>query len=181
MNRRLGRFNSIVTLNNTYNMTFVSEPPHKIAFQLQTRNPNGGNSNNWINFRLHYPRPNSIRLLLNNQIIDPILLTDVNHTTSGLRESLNFSECGSHAYLFTNYTISFVMTEDPSCYVTVELTASIQLTTHFAMNISDFFNNNSTVTNFINSLCALLNIVDTSRVKVVGVYAGSVQITTVVS
>lgn len=90
MNLRLGRFVSIVTLNNTYNMTFVSEPPHKIVFQIQSRTPTG-NPNNWLNFRLHYPRPNSIRLSLNNKIVDPILLTDINHTTSGLREDLNFS------------------------------------------------------------------------------------------
>jgi hypothetical protein len=44
------------------------------------------------------------------------------------------------------------------------------------MNINDFFNSNSSLTNFINSLCALLNIVDTSTVKVVGVYSGSVTL-----
>ena len=84
MNRRIGRFVSIITLNNTYNMTFLSEPPHKIVFQIQQRKPTG-NPQNWVNIRLHYPRPNSIRLLLNGAIVDPILLTDVNHTTAGLR------------------------------------------------------------------------------------------------
>jgi hypothetical protein len=45
------------------------------------------------------------------------------------------------------------------------------------MNASDFFLSNSSITNFINNLCALLNIVDTSRVKVVGVHSGSMTIT----
>ena len=49
------------------------------------------------------------------------------------------------------------------------------------MNISDFFNSNSSVTNFINNLCALLNIVDTSTVKVVGVYSGSTTITSIIT
>lgn len=64
-----------------------------------------------MQFRLHYPRPNAIRLRYKNRIVDPILLTDVNHTTSGLREHPNVSICGSYAYLYTNYTISFVVTE----------------------------------------------------------------------
>jgi hypothetical protein len=45
------------------------------------------------------------------------------------------------------------------------------------MNIDDFFRDDG-VTKFINRMCALLNINDTSRVKVVGVYAGSVEVTT---
>ena len=49
------------------------------------------------------------------------------------------------------------------------------------MNISDFFNSNNILTNFINNLCALLNIVDTSRVKVVGVHSGSTAVTAVIS
>jgi hypothetical protein len=57
----------------------------------------------------------------------------------------------------------------------VSLTNSIQLTARFAMNIDDFFRDDG-VTKFINRMCALLSINDTSRVKVVGVYAGSVSI-----
>ena len=49
------------------------------------------------------------------------------------------------------------------------------------MNISNFFNSNTSSTNFINNLCAFLNIVDTSRVKVVGVFSGSTTITTTIT
>ena len=56
--------------------------------------------------------------------------------------------------------------------VSITLSDSIQLTTHFAMNASDFFSN-TVMSSFISNLCALLNIRDQSRVKVVGVYAGS--------
>ncbi len=56
--------------------------------------------------------------------------------------------------------------------VSISLSDSIQLTTHFAMNASDFFSN-TVMSSFISNLCALLNIQDQSRVKIVGVYAGS--------
>lgn len=53
------------------------------------------------------------------------------------------------------------------------------MTARFAMNIDDFFRDDG-VTKFINRMCALLSINDTSRVKIVGVYAGSVQIVSII-
>jgi hypothetical protein len=64
--------------------------------------------------------------------------------------------------------------------VTISLSDSIQLTTHFAMNASDFFSN-TVMSSFISNLCALLNIQDQSRVKVVGVYSGSAVIDVYIS
>lgn len=100
-------------------------------------------------------------------VVKPILLVD-----SGLKRPLNTSICGDNVYFFKNYTIHFVVTEDPSCLVRITLTDSIQLTTHFVMNASQFFTA-SVYSNFINNLCALLDIKDASRVKVVGVFTGS--------
>ena len=37
------------------------------------------------------------------------------------------------------------------------------------------------MTNFITNLCALLNIVDTSRIKIVGVHSGSTAVTSVIT
>ena len=47
------------------------------------------------------------------------------------------------------------------------------------MNIDDFFRDDG-VTKFINRMCALLSINDTSRVKIVGIYTGSVQLVSVI-
>jgi hypothetical protein len=47
------------------------------------------------------------------------------------------------------------------------------------MNIDDFYKDDG-ITKFVNRMCALLNIVDTSRVKVVGVYNGSVTVITAI-
>jgi hypothetical protein len=57
----------------------------------------------------------------------------------------------------------------------------VQLTTHFSMNIVNFFDNNNTLTNFINNIAALLKISDTSRIKVVGIFSGSTIVTTQVT
>lgn len=65
--------------------------------------------------------------------------------------------------------------------LTVELSESVQLTTHFSININDFFSSTNAITNFINNLAALLQITDTSRIKVVGVHSGSTTIVTSVT
>lgn len=69
----------------------------------------------------------------------------------------------------------FVLTGDKNCQVRVSLTNSIQLNARINMDINDFFNNDGQ-TKFIDRMCAVLGITDTSRLKIVGVYSGSVQI-----
>jgi hypothetical protein len=107
-----------------------------------------------------------IRIYANDVMIDPILLTD-----TGLRRKINTSNCGDNIYYYTNYTTNFVVTEG-NCFVKLELVETIQLTTHFAMTPDQFFQN-TVMSNYIDNLCALLSITDTSRVKIVGVYTGS--------
>ena len=119
--------------------------------------------------------PNQIRVTKNNVRVKPILLTD---TDSGARKSLNPTICGDNYYFYTNYTTHFVLTEEPDCVLLVKVIDTIQLTTRFAMNINDFYSNSSIGTNFIDRLCALLQINDTSRVKIVGVRSGSTIIDT---
>lgn len=92
---------------------------------------------------------------------------------------LNTSQCGSNKFFYTNYTVHFVVTGDPKCLVRVTLTNSIQLTAKLDMSIDDFYKNDG-VTLFIDRMCAVLGITDTSRVKVVGVYTGSVNIVSLI-
>lgn len=77
MNKRLGRFVSVVQLYQSYNMTFESEPPHDMRLQFQRRTVNGDNSE-FIIIRLHYPRPNSIRVQNRGTVMKPISLLDNN-------------------------------------------------------------------------------------------------------
>lgn len=139
-----------------------------MTLKLQKRLPEG-NSSDWVIVKLMYPKPNSIRVEVNGQGIRPIQLKD-NET-----KLLDTTQCGSNKFFYKNNTIHFVVTGHSSCKVRVTLTNSIQLTTKFDMNIDDFYKDDG-VTKFINRLCALLQITDTSRVKVVGVWSGSVNV-----
>ena len=57
----------------------------------------------------------------------------------------------------------------------VSLTNSIQLTARFNMDINDFYTIGGE-TLFIDRMCAILDIEDTSRLKIVGIYQGSVEV-----
>jgi hypothetical protein len=162
-----------VKLGGVYNLTGTAMPPINMQFQIQKRTPVGNNSN-FVVIKMYYPMPNMIQVRVNGVIMDPVLLTD-----GGLKRSLNTAQCGDNVYFYSNYTTHFVVTEDLNCLVEVLLSDNIQLTTHFAMSVNDFFTNN-VLSSFISNLCALIGITDTSRVKVVGVVSGSIAVSTVI-
>jgi hypothetical protein len=174
LNKRIGRFTSIIQLQKYYNVTMAAMPPIDMRFRLQRRLPNG-NGSDWAVFKIYYPMPNSIQVSVAGVVIPPISLLDNNG-----QNPINTSVCGSNLFFYKNYTIHFAVTGDPACEVRVTLTNSIQLTARFAMDINDFFNTNGT-TKFIDRMCALLQINDTSRLKVVGVYNGSIVIDSTIS
>jgi hypothetical protein len=103
-------------------------------------------------------------------VMKPISLLDNNG-----ENPLNIGLCGSNKFFYQNYTVHFVITADRNCQVRVSLTNSIQLTARFSMDINDFYANDGQ-TKFIDRVCAVLGIVDTSRLKIVGIYNGSVII-----
>ena len=72
------------------------------------------------------------------------------------------------------------MTGEANCMVRVSLTNSVQLTLHFAMNISDFYQANGQ-TRLIDRMCALFQISDQSRVKIVSIYTGSTSVTLMIN
>ena len=150
-------------------MTFTSEPPIDMVFQFQRRTIDGDNSQ-FIMIKLHYPRPNSIRVRVGGKTIKPISQLDNNG-----QNNISNSTCGSNKFFYENYTIHFVVTGAKDCLVRVSLTNSIQLTARFEMDINDFYSIGGE-TLFIDRMCAILDIEDTSRLKIVGIYQGSVEV-----
>lgn len=93
---------------------------------------------------------------------------------------MDHTVCGSNKFYYFNRTIQFVVTGDANCMVRVLLTNSVQLTLHFAMPIADFYQANGT-TRLIDRMCALFQIKDQSRVKIVSIYTGSTKVTLMLS
>ena len=157
----------MIELYQRYNMTFESEALSVFGLQLLKRSPEGDPSE-WITVKLYYPSPNMIRVQANDRTIEPISILENNGEAD-----VDTSICGSNKYFYFNYTIYFVITGN--CMVRISLTNSIQLTARFAMDIDDFFIQDGR-TLFIDRMVALLGIQDFSRVKIVGIYTGSVVV-----
>lgn len=87
-----------------YNMTFRSNPPDDMRFQLQKRTP-GGNNSDWIVARIYYPFPNMVEVQVNGQTVRPISLLDNNGEAP-----VNTTICGSNKFYYFNRTIEFVVT-----------------------------------------------------------------------
>ena len=96
---------SIVELSQTYNMTFESEPPIDMRMQFQRRSE-AGDINEYIVVKLHYPRPNSIRVQNRGTTIRPITERDIQVNDGALDTTL----CGSNIFFWRNYTVHFVIT-----------------------------------------------------------------------
>lgn len=59
-------------------MSFTGTPPEDMWLQTQKKYPDQGDQSKWIIVKLHYPFPNSIRIMnrKTNQVIRPIPLID---------------------------------------------------------------------------------------------------------
>lgn len=103
-------------------------------------------------------------------IIEPITILEDNIEDPLLQK---VSECGANKYYFKHRTIDFVINNNPGCRPRLTITNSIELTAKFSMSIEDFYNMDGR-TKFIDRMVALLGLSDRSRIKVVGIYRGSV-------
>lgn len=166
-NKRMARFISTIVLNQTYNMTFATQPPSDLKFQLQKRTMEG-NSFEWAVFYIYYPIANFISVSVAGQIVQPQLATDTNEL------STQFDVCGANRYYYTNGTIGFVLNGKTGCQVKLSVTNNVQISAKLQTTVSEFYANGG-VTKFVDRMCAYLNIT-TDRLKVVGVFAGSVVI-----
>ncbi len=89
---------------------------------------------------------------------------------------MNFTNiCGAHKYYFKHRTIDLVINNRKDCRPRLTVTNSIQLTAKFSMGVDEFYALDGK-TLFIDKMVALLGIDDRSRVKIVGIYRGSVTI-----
>ncbi len=66
--------------------------------------------------------------------------------------------------------IEYILTTE--CRIRMSFVNSVKATIRLDQQVTDFFTNNGTA-KFIDKMCAILNITDTSRLKIVGVYTGS--------
>lgn len=80
-------------------MSWASNPPDDMRFQLQKRTA-GGNNSDWVVVRMYYPFPNMVEVQVNGATIRPISLLDNNGEAP-----VSITTCGSNKFYYFNRTI----------------------------------------------------------------------------
>jgi hypothetical protein len=135
-----------------------------MIFQIQKKNPDQEDFA-WVKLVLEYPEENSIRLKANDKDVNPIILLDNKTESDPVIEV-----CGSYKYVYNKKYIEYILTTD--CKIRMSFVNSVKASIRMDQAVTDFFTNNGTG-KFIDKMCAILGITDTSRLKIVGVYTGS--------
>ena len=168
--KRYNRFAVVLLANQTYNFTFSSEPPRDMRFQIQKSDKDRHYAEEWTIIKIYYPIKNSVRIRNRGATVDPIILRGINVT-----RDLTSKACGANQFYYNDQTIEFVTNGHRTCFPRVTLTNSVYLHAKFNMDLKTFYEMDG-VTKFIDRVCTLLNIQDYSRVKIVGIYEGSVVV-----
>lgn len=93
----------------------------------------------------------------------------------GVPGPLTGTECGENRWLRNERQLEFTIEADPEkCTIKLSTKNSVALSFRLDMTVDDFFNSNGAST-FLSRMSAALGI-STSRIRIVGVYEGSVVI-----
>lgn len=175
MNTRIAMFKSFIVGGTFHRIQFAQRPPNDMLLALGQNNLY--QNPQMIFVEVPYTTQNSIRVTVNGQVFKPSI---------GLINTYNIDNggaCGYHEYFINNMTLTVQLQGKyindtgvtQECEVRLTVTNSIQLKTWLSMSIDEFWAKDGD-TLFIDRLAALLDITDKSRIKIVGVYNGSVQI-----
>lgn len=172
LNRRKGRFLSIVQLSKYYNMSFNSQPPTDLLFSFSLPTEAGDNTQ-WIGIKMYYPVPNAIAVAHSNgSTTTTILASDSKNINDYV------TSCGANKYLYKDNIVHFIVTADASCSVRVTLTSSVQIKATLSINITDFNSGNGLAT-FVEQMANYLAVAS-NRIRIVGVYEGSTIVDAVI-
>lgn len=157
-------------------MTFATPTPNDMIFQFQQkldpREQHPSVNKDWIILRIKYASTACVKVGLNGEEILPMEIRSDSSEVSLLALT---SICGANKYYPSEQAIDVVITSNPECRPRVTLTNAIFLTAKFTIDIDAFFAADGR-TKFIDRMAALLGIEDRSRIKVVGIYRGSVEV-----
>lgn len=165
LNRRVSRFNSLVRLSKTYNVSFTNRPPTDLKFQLQKRSLNG-TASDWVSVRIWYPVASSVSVYVNNTVpVNPIIASSNEDVTN------RTATCGANKYFSANNTIAFMVNGLANCQVRITVTSNVQVKTVLNIDPEQFYANGG-ITSFLAKMAAFLKI-PVSRLRVNGVTKGS--------
>ena len=163
---RMSRFVSLVRTNkpDIVNVSYTGTPPAAQLFGLY-----GATETDFLKVRVDFTDPLAMRVYLNGKV------KPQNELKNGVMQPLTGARCGENRWDSINAVLEFTLQGgDSACEVEVKALESIQLTVRMNSTVDDFFATEGELS-YIERLALQLGIA-TNRIKIVGVYTGSVVV-----
>ncbi len=164
----MSRFVSLIRTNSPgfFNVSYTGTPPKEQLFGLY-----GASSADYVKMRIDYTNPQAMQVFLNGKLKDP------NPMDNGVMMPLQGDACGENRWDPVNAVLEFTLQGgDGACELELKTLQSLQVTMRMDSSIDDFFASKGEVA-FIERLALQLGI-PTNRIKVVGIWQGSVVVGT---
>ncbi len=170
---RLSRFVSLIRHNPStfYNISFTGSPPLKQLFEIYSAKPN-----EFFRLRIDYPNPDMVRI--KKKVNGGSHHKLPNAILNGEASPLLGDECGENRWDPVQSYLEFTMQGGGECVLELETMDSIQLSFRLQSTVSDFYSTGGT-DKFVRNLASAIGI-NTSRIRILGVYEGSVVVDSVI-
>ena len=164
--RRLSRFVSLIRHKpqTFYNITYTGTPPLGQLFELY-----GAKADEFYKIRIDYPNPDMVQVFKDGKAKLPNALAD------GVSKALKGDQCGENRWDPVASLLEFTI-QGANCDLELRTSDSIQMSFRMQTTMTQFFAAGGT-DRFVQNLAASLDI-NTSRIRILGVYKGSVVVDT---
>ena len=161
MDNKLARFNVIIEINQSVNLSPEPTMPEEWKFKLE----NYGNFW-WTVVNIRYERPQVIEVWnMYNETFIKAYSKDQNINLTDL--ALNPDNCGANIYDPNTSNIIFIINNNPNCVLKVRTIDAITIKMHLDTTVTDFYANNGVAT-FMDKISAFLGL-DISRIRIASV------------
>lgn len=163
---RVSRFAAMLLTGKSYNISFKDSAPTDLRFSLQQKS-NVTNTAEYVVVNITYPVNNSaVSVFVNDVKKVPMLASDQSTPIQ-----TNPSDCGAHKYYRENGTISFLVTNSPTCEVRVKLLSAVIVSTTLNTEVVSFLTGGG-LARFKTRVAEFLNVTE-SRINILKVLSGS--------
>ncbi len=130
---RVARFAAMLVTGERYQLSFNGQAPSDMRFSMQQKSNVSAGASDFVVINMTYQISNiAARVSVSELKRDPLLASGSSTTAD------YFSTCGANKYFQQNGTLSFVVTDNPTCEVRVKLVSSVSVSTTIASHISIF-------------------------------------------
>jgi len=163
--KRLSRFVAQVQTGKTYTVTYTGTPPKNMRYTLRSDTGTKG-----VVVKVPYPNAGAYSVSVDSKIVEPLGWDSATRKPKLI--DVNTAVCGTNRFVGVENYLEFFL--EPGCIVVIAPRDAILSSVRLQWTAAEFFEGDG-VTTFCQRMASVLGI-DASRIKVVSVFEGSLNI-----